>query len=907
MSDSITILSTVGPKLTKVFKGDGSVESYDDAASFKTRQVTVTGIDGLAKLLDTLAGKPKSCIIRGAPLADPPVKGSVEGTIARQKVNFTDQPLHMCLIDVDGYRPDFGDPVLDAELVIAEYIERCLPPEFFGASCYWQLSSSAGTSKAGGKFKAHLWFWLADPRTTAEMAAWAKTLVGQPFDRALFRLVQIHYTAAPIFEDGATDPVPVRSGLIRGGFTDEVYLQIDAGTLAMARESGSGQSDGSDMKLVDPSQKPGLIGAFHRTYTPEQVLGEMLEGFEQVTDRRWTWHGGGGTPEGVWVHQDEMHVGSSHNTWPIDGIANLWDVVRVFKFGDFDRAPEGADDFERLNAETAPVGTRPSDLAMLAWAASLPELVEAVKEERATEMDHWRGMITTCEDVNLLETVIAREISATDDLSMVEREQLVAAFQTRIKDLTNVKLSIGQVRKLLAPARNRTTSDDAPEWAKYWVWVAEQDGFMNTETKQVISERSYNAKFDRHMGAFSDEEGRVPRASELALTAWDTKAVDRAIYLPNSDLFFSMDGAKYINLYRPDLSPPVPDRFTADDREAIRVVEEHATILIPDDRERRLFLDYLAYCVQRPGSKIRWAILLKGIPGDGKTAFATLLGHVMGHPNVRTLSSSTLEGSDFSGWSVGQCVVAVEEVKLHGHNRHDVYNKLKPFISNDTVEVHPKGRDPYNVPNTSNYVLLTNFDDALPVDDNDRRIFFLRSLFATKEHLFKAIKEKTGLDHGDYFDRLFDQAIKKHTGALRKWLVERELSPEFRADGRAPVTAARDLAVDLSMGEDELAVIEQLRIGGTGVYPNIVSVSHLVEGVRRRYDGMEVRTRRVATILANQGFSPFKRLQWRGSDCRVYFRDGYIGMALTPDFVRAELERLEKAREEAEIDGDFGD
>lgn len=906
MADAITILTTVGPKLTKVFKGDGTVEAYDDAASFKARSVEVKNIGELGQLLGWLTAKPKSCIVRGAVLPDPPVAGGAEGTIARQKVNFTDRPLHMCLINVDSYRPDFGDPVHDAEIVILEFIERCLPPEFFGASCCWQLSSSAGTKGKEGILKAHLWFWLAEPRTTAEMAAWAKTVPGQPFDRALFRLVQIHYTAAPLFESGAVDPVPVRSGFIEGGFTEEVYLQIDPGTLEAARESGSGQADGSDMKLVDPSQKAGLIGAFHRTYTPDQVLTEMLEGFEQVTDRRWTWHGGGGTPEGVWVHQDEMHIGSSHNTWPLDGIANLWDVVRVFKFGHLDDAPASSDAFEQLNAATIPVGARPSDLAMLDWAGKLPELVAAVREERATEMDRLKQLIAEAADAILLETVVAAEIAHTE-LSMVEREMLAVALQARIKDVSGVKIQISQARRLVAPASNRTAAEDAPEWAKHWVWVAEADGFMNTGTKQVISERSYNAKFDRFMGPWADEEGRAPRASEIALNAWDTKAVDRAMYLPNTDLFFSLDGAKYINLYRPDLSPAVPEKISKAGQRAIEIVEEHAAILVPDERERRLLLDYLAYCVQHPGAKIRWAVLLKGIPGDGKTAFATLLAHVMGHPNVRTLSSATLEGSDFSSWAAGQCVVTVEEVKLHGHNRHDVYNKLKPFISNDTVEVHPKGRDPYNVPNTSNYFLLTNFDDALPVDDNDRRIFFLRSIFATKEHLFRAIKERTGLDHGDYFDRLFDQAIKTQAGALRKWLLERELSPEFRADGRAPVTAARELAVDLSLAEDEIAVIEQLREGGTGVYPALVSVGHLVEGVRRRHDGMEVRTRRVSSILAGQGFSPFKRLQWRGRDCRVYYRDGYDNMALTPDFMRDELDRLEGLRESEEIGQDFGD
>lgn len=896
--DLITVLQTVGPKLTKVFKADGTTEAYDDAASFKVKEVAVANLRGLSELLTGLAGKPQRCIIRGKFVGgETAIPGTAEGTFARQNANFTDQALHFACIDVDGFKPEDADPVREPEAAVMEFIEKCLPMEFQGCSFHWQLSSSAGTKGKENILKAHVWFWLATPRTSAEMYAWAR-YIGPQVDKAVFRRVQVHYTASPIFEEGVGDPVPRRMGYCEG-FTDEVYLQLDEAILAQARETGAGEG-GEDMKLVDPSEKQGLVGAFHRAFTVEKVLSEFLEGeFEPVTERRWTWHHGGGTPEGVWVHSDGMHVHAVHNTWPCDGIVNLWDLVRIFKFAYLD---EGADDFDLLD-----INTRPSQIAMLEWASQLPELVETVREERQARLNGWKGLILAAPDVPTLEITVAPDISRDSELTIVEREQLAIALQARIRELSGVKLPIAQARRLLAPGQNRTTNEEAPEWAKYWVWVTEQDGFMNIETKQVISERSYNAKYDRFMYQFAQPGESEPRASELALKTWDTKAVDRAMYLPNADLFFTLDGVRYINTYRNDLAPAMPEKLTTQHLAAITAIEAHAGILIPDARERRLFLDYLAYCVQNPGAKIRWAVLLKGIPGDGKTAFATMLAHVMGHPNVRTLNSSTLEGSDFSGWGVGQCVVTVEEVKLHGVSRHDVYNKLKPFISNDTVEIHPKGRDPYNVPNTSNYVLLTNYDDALPVDSNDRRIFFLRSPFVTKEQMFLAIKDLTGMDHADYFDRLFDEAIKKHPGALRKWLMERELSPEFRADSRAPVTAFRDLAVDLSMSDDEIAVEAELKNGGEGVYQDLVSVTHLVGLIRQRHEGMEVRTRRVSGLMAGHGFSPFKRVLWRGVECRIYYRGPKYQEGMTGDFVREELDRLEAIREARQIETEFAD
>ena len=902
-NDFITLLSTVGPKLTKVFKADGTVEAYDDAASFRIKTLPVASLRDVSKVLSSVESKPKHCIIRGKPIDEAKrIKGSVDGTWARQNSNFEDAPHHWLLIDIDGYRPGFADPVHEPVYAIQDFIRDVLPPSFDGAAFHWQLSSSAGTKGKEGVLKAHVWFWSETAYTSAQMYAWAKS-IGPAIDKAVFRLVQVHYTAAPIFEEGVQDPVPARSGFY-DGFTDSVELVLDASVLSQARSSGSGEG-GDDMKLLDPSQKPGLIGAFHRSYDVEHVLAEFCDGqFEMVNERRVSYLAAP-SAEGCWIHADRMHIGFTNNTWDGPDLVNLWDLVRIIRFGQLDAEARTGDSFEDMDLDV--VGRRPSDIAMLKWAGELPELQEIVKKERAAAVDSWLQKVSDAADQHEIEQVLVPQVQEERELSTTDRERIAVALQARLLHLTGVRLPIVSARRMIRPRSQASASENAPDWAKYWVWVTEQDGFMNIETKQVISVLSYNAKYDRFMARFADENGNVPKASQQALTVWDTKPVDRSIYLPAMDLLFTMDGMRCINNYRQDLAPDTPERISKDDQRAIEIVERHARLLIPDERERRLFLDYLSYCVRRPGAKIRWALLMKGIPGDGKTAFATLMSHVMGHPNVRNLNSNTLEGSDFSGWAVGQCMVAIEEVKLDGHNRYDVYNKLKPYITNDVVEVHSKGRDPYNVPNTSNYLLLTNYDDALPIDENDRRIFYVRSPFASKEQLFARIKSDTGLDPGDYFDELFDMAIKPHAGALRRWLLERELSPEFKADGRAPVTSHREMLVDMSKAEDELAVMQELEVGGKGVYAGLVSVTHLVPMVKDRHGGLELRTRRVSTILANLGWTPFNRIKWHGENCRIYYRaDVYKGPLSNHDMV-LELDRLELSRSDSVLDEDFKD
>ena len=891
--DKLTVLETVGPCLTKTYKSDGTTDSYDDAASFHFTQVAVADIHALSRLLGKLHKNRKRCLIRGTPNGESMEAGNIPDTVTRTNANFLDQPLHWFMADIDGYRPGFADPVLEPEQAVLDYIDECLPASFKDCSFYWHLSSSAGMPGKEGILKVHLHFWSKTPYTTAQMAAWVKT-TAPTIDRAIFRRVQIHFIADPIFEEGRIDPVPVRCGFHQGA-TDYVDLVIDEATLAKARDQGSGEG-GSDMVLKDPSEKEGLIGAFHKAFTAEDVLLHHLEGFDQVTERRYTWHDGGGTPEGVWVHDDGQHIGSSHNTWPIDGIANLWDVVRVFKFGDLDHREGEEEDFETLGEFQ--VGSRPSDLAMKAWAAQLPELKEAVVEERATELERLRQLIADAQDTYDLEHVAAAQIRAAS-LSEMERVILEQAFQARSRAI-GVPIRAEQMRRLLRPPFIRNT--EAPGWAGEWVWVTENDAFMNTRTKMFVSERSFNAMFDRNMGPFADENGVTPRASAMALNEWGVAVVSRALYAPDFNITFEQNGIEYVNTFRADVMPSVPDKLSKKDLEAIQVIEEHAAMLLPDERERALLLDYLAYCVQFPGRKIRWAPVLKGVEGDGKSAFIQLMGHVLGNQNVRVLDSSTLEKSDFTAWRTGQCFTGIEEMKLHGHNRFDVYNKLKTPLSNDLVEIHPKGRDPYTVPNTTNYMLLTNFDDGVPINDNDRRCMILRTPFLTKEDLEAEMKRR-GFEKGKYFERLFDFALKQHAGALRKWLLERTaFHPDFNPNGRAPDTAARDLVVDMSKRDDDDAIETLLETGGLGIYPNLIALQCLNDALFNQY-GIKLHTSRAKSILSGYGFTMYSKgqVKWRGANYRFYYRGE------KPAHAAVEAERLEKERLNKEIESDFAD
>ena len=184
----------------------------------------------------------------------------------------------------------------------------------------------------------------------------------------------------------------------------------------------------------------------------------------------------------------------------------------------------------------------------------------------------------------------------------------------------------------------------------------------------------------------------------------------------------------------------------------------------------------MAYNVQNPGEKILWAPIIKGVQGDGKSTIRNILTAVMGEKNVRDVATNELN-SQFNAYAEGCCVAALEEIRVKGHNRHEVMNTLKPLITNPIVSVVKKGQDAVQCPNTVNYIGFTNHDDALALDADDRRwgVFFTK--YESREQLMADRSE-------DYWE-LLHGTYRYARGALRGWLLAVDLdgfNPNFPPD-----------------------------------------------------------------------------------------------------------------------------
>lgn len=452
-------------------------------------------------------------------------------------------------------------------------------------------------------------------------------------------------------------------------------------------------------------------------------------------------------------------------------------------------------------------------------------------------------------------------------LDEVSRERVLGAIRARYRELTNTTIPIGVLRQQAAPVATPAAAreegdedeerDDVPEWVRGWVYSTATDKFYNLARGLEVTRYGFDAIYNRRMPR--GEDGVVGRASSVVLDDWGMRVVAGAFYLPWAEgRLVSWNGSSVINTYRADLLPAVDPDLTPEGLDAIDAWERHLELLFPDDLERRLFRSWLAYQVQNPGKKVRWAPIVKGIPGCGKSAFGELLRAVMGTENVMFVNASTLEGS-FTSWAHGNAVKVIEEIALSGNNRWEVANRLKPYITNDVIEVHPKGSAPYNAPNTANYLLLTNYDGAIPTDPGDRRYLPLSTAFRDRSELMM----KTGRA---YFRRLF--GALKSAGALRGWLLGAEMTPEF--DPHEVYDTPRKEATEASAVRDEdVAAIELIERGAVGISPSIVEIGALASALHARL-GYEVRTRSLAAVMGRLGWSPTMRATWRGRKVRCY-------------------------------------
>lgn len=142
---------------------------------------------------------------------------------------------------------------------------------------------------------------------------------------------------------------------------------------------------------------------------------------------------------------------------------------------------------------------------------------------------------------------------------------------------------------------------------------------------------------------------------------------------------------------------------------------------VPDDVERKLLLESMAWIVQNRGTRMEKCFALVGADqGTGKSLIVETLGRVVGDSNFVSISPHNF-GNNFNSALVGREVVLLDDL---GPNDLKTNSKglFKNFITGRTTLAEKKGVDAYKVESSAVLFITSNEFGAIPMDAEDRRV-----------------------------------------------------------------------------------------------------------------------------------------------------------------------------------------
>jgi len=423
---------------------------------------------------------------------------------------------------------------------------------------------------------------------------------------------------------------------------------------------------------------------------------------------------------------------------------------------------------------------------------------------------------------------------------------------------------------------------EPPDWARDWVFCQSEDTFERVSANLSSSPLGFRLANAAQSEVLEAEMDAVTYLTRFGLVP----IVHMKMYWPGfGKIFQTEDGLRCLNNYvESGVSPCAGLEGDEDGQRVVDLFMAHLSSTVRSEREQRILMDFMAFVVQNPGKRVRWALLLHGVEGNGKSYFFIVMQYALG-ANARVVSTTAID-SQFTGWAEGAILIGVEEIRIAGTNKYAILDKMKPLITNDTIAVVHKGRDEKAIPNFASYMMFTNHADAIPVGDNDRRYCVISTRHTRKEELYE--------QHGGpeataaYFDRLFSETARR-PDALVRMLLDWQVSADFNPAGRAPETdgllAMRSLHISEERdGLENLIEKYACRVIGS----DILDTTELQ--ALALIDAEEMpRTKALGHILSDMGYTqiPNRKVKLKDrTNHYVWYRAGRITPQEAVDMVR---------------------
>ncbi len=314
----------------------------------------------------------------------------------------------------------------------------------------------------------------------------------------------------------------------------------------------------------------------------------------------------------------------------------------------------------------------------------------------------------------------------------------------------------------------------------------------------------------------------------------------------------------------------------------------HLKLLLPDEYERKCFLYFMAHVVQHPGVKAQFFPLLIGVEGNGKTFFSKCVAAAVGQRYTHWVAADKL-GGKFNEWLFAKIFYAIEDLKIGDSG--EVWEKLKPMITGENIEIEGKGVDQRSDEIYGNFIANSNHFKAVRATANDRRVLHLHCAQQEFDDL-----ARDGITQ-EYVSGLYGWAKVDGYAIVAEYLHTLAIPPEFGLSwflGRAPKTRSTAAALVHSLGRVEQEImdaVEQHMPGFAGGWISSVAVNNLIDAKRLVREAPPLRERHV--LIQRLGYVQHPGLaSTDGQVCTVVAPDGKRPrLYVRPDHLELALQR----------------
>lgn len=382
-----------------------------------------------------------------------------------------------------------------------------------------------------------------------------------------------------------------------------------------------------------------------------------------------------------------------------------------------------------------------------------------------------------------------------------------------------------------------------------FTWVQDLDRYFYHLDHSLITPAAFESM---NVRVASFGKSGINRAHSIFQNDTTRRRVVRtAAYQPGKPIITTYKGKSAVNLWQPSLV--VPTRGRIDVARWLELGEQ----LFEDDFSK--VLDWMAFVYQHQNRKVNFAPLVIGRQGVGKDTFFAPFFAAIGQPdNARMISIEELK-SDFNPFMLAR-VVCVGEMMNFEKQAH--YNGLKKYIASPPLHVviNNKNDKTFQIDNLQAWLFMTNHENAVPLEFDDRRFAVYRCRVQTRLSRVRACAIWDWYQNGGGNEQ------------VAAWLLERDVS-QFDPMN-PPETQAKEEMIEENMSGPVRWLREQLAPDGRYHARTLVTVNEIVEAMNE--DDVAVwnekgAAQQLAAQLRAHGWNQFpKPIKIRGKATRIY-------------------------------------